>query len=159
MSPFCKTGYYYANHLHKMKNQLKIREYTPNDFETIIEIWDKLDMGRVERGDTKDVIEKTLKNNAKLFLLEKDNKIIGTSWITSDSRRLYLHHFGILAEYQGNGYSKPLLEKSLDFAQEQGMQVKLEVYEGNNIAINLYNKYGFKHLFKDYIVLILRDFE
>ncbi len=83
-------------------------------------------------------------------------RIAGTSWMTCDGRRLLLHHFGILPEFQGKGLSKLLLKESLRFAKETGLQVKLEVHSSNHRAINLYNKFGFK-LLKDYCIYIIRD--
>ncbi len=61
-------------------------------------------------------------------LRSKDKgNICGTSWMTNDGRRILLHHFGILPEYQGKGYSKILLKESLRYVKKTGLQVKLEV--------------------------------
>jgi len=90
------------------------------------------------------------------MLYKEKKNIIGSSWLTSDGRRLYLHHFGIIPEYQGRGLSKLLLEESLAFAKEIDQQIKLEVHQNNNIAKNLYTKAGFKYL-GDYEVYIIRD--
>jgi ribosomal protein S18 acetylase RimI-like enzyme len=84
------------------------------------------------------------------------NAIIGTSWLTVDGRRTYIHHFGIHTEYQGNGLSKMLLDASLKLAKSLGMQVKLEVHKENAKAIGLYKKAGFNYL-GDYLVYIIRD--
>jgi ribosomal protein S18 acetylase RimI-like enzyme len=76
--------------------------------------------------------------------------------MTYDGRRIMLHHFGILPEYQRKGLSKMLLKESLKFVSEKGSQVKLEVHSGNLKAINLYKKFGFA-LLGDYNVYIIRD--
>lgn len=156
MSNICRLGHLNQQYLHKMKTEINIREYTEKDFEEVNLLWETVNMGGLARGDSKEIIQKTIDNNAKLFILEIDNKIIGTSWITSDYRRLYLHHFAISPEYQGKGYSKPLLEKTLKYAKEQGMQIKLEVHNTNKKAIKLYEKFGFKYL-GDYDVYIIRE--
>jgi N6-L-threonylcarbamoyladenine synthase len=67
-----------------------------------------------------------------------------------------LHHFGILPECQGKGLSKILLQESLQFIKSKNTQVKLEVHSTNFKAINLYKKFGFKHL-GEYNVYIIRD--
>jgi ribosomal protein S18 acetylase RimI-like enzyme len=82
--------------------------------------------------------------------------VVGTSWLTNDGRRLYLHHFAIDPEFQGGGLSKPLLRESLKIAREIGLQVKLEVHQDNERAINFYKKAGFQRL-GDYDVYIIRD--
>ena len=115
-------------------------------------------MGGGHRGDNLEIIENTVSNGGVLFVLEEkhSNTIVGTSWITNDSRRLYLHHFGILPYYQGKGLSKLLMEKSMEFARDKKLQIKLEVHKDNVKARELYQKYGFRFL-GDYEVFIVRD--
>lgn len=76
--------------------------------------------------------------------------------MTFDGRRIHLHHFGILPEFQGNRLSKILIKKSFDFVKKKGYQVKLEVHKTNKRAINLYKKSGFQSL-GDYEIYIIRD--
>jgi ribosomal protein S18 acetylase RimI-like enzyme len=90
-------------------------------------------------------------------MIEKNSDaIVGTSWLTVDGRRTYLHHFGINSDYQGNGLSKILLDASLKLAKTYGMQIKLEVHNDNVKALGLYKKAGFTYL-GDYHVYIIRD--
>ncbi len=136
-----------------------VRKYINDDYSQVLEVWNKTEMGGEQRGDDRNSIKTTLQKNGELFVLIDNNtgKIIGTSWITNDGRRLYLHHFGILPEYQSRGLSKLLIEKSLEFAKKLNMQIKLEVHESNYVALSLYKKYGFKYL-GDYDVYIIRKF-
>ena len=117
-------------------------------------------MGGTARGDNLAIIRASILVGGKLLVMciADSYEIIGTSWITNDSRRLYLHHFGILPEYQGLGLSKHLLKRSLNFAKESQMQIKLEVHEGNTVATDLYKKAGFTYL-GDYDVYIVRDIQ
>ncbi len=110
------------------------------------------------RGDTAEVIERTLAAGGRLLVLEEapGGSLLGTSWLTSDARRLYLHHFAIRPANQGRGLAHSLLEASLRVAQETGLQIKLEVHRENRRAIELYRKAGFAPL-GDYDVYIVRD--
>ena len=138
---------------------LNIRDYKPEDFEQVDRLWKDTGMGGDERGDDNKIIEQTLKLGGRLIILEDTSSgdIIGTSWLTTDGRRIFLHHFGIRPEHQGKGYSKKLLKESLEFAKSTGKQIKLEVHRTQNLrAINLYRKYGFKYL-GDYDVYIIRN--
>jgi len=122
-----------------------IREYRSEDYEQIVALWLKTGLGNPERGDDQKQIERTLNMGGKFLVMEnEEKKIIGTAWITNDGRRLYLHHFGILPEYQQQGLSNPLTEKCLEYAEQLNMQIKLEVHKNNNKAISLYKKFGFK---------------
>ena len=138
----------------------KLRDYQAEDFPGVSEVWNETGMGNTARGDSNLIIENTLKAGGRLIVIEnyETGEIAGTSWITNDARRLYLHHFGIKPDYQGKGLSGMLLEESLKFARELGLQIKLEVHRSNEIAINLYKKFGFSYL-GDYYIFIIRDFE
>jgi len=137
---------------------MTIRQYKPGDFEGIMGVWVSTGMGRPERGDNARTIERSLAMGGCMLIMTDDetDKIIGTSWMTYDGRRLYLHHFGITPEHQGRGYSKSLLKESLTFVKQKGVQVKLEVNKTNQIALGLYKNAGFQYL-GDYDVYIIRD--
>jgi Acetyltransferases len=141
-----------------LPEDLFIRDYKEDDYDEIVKFWYLTDMGNPERGDSKETIKRTLELGGKLLVMESKSskQICGTSWMTFDGRRILLHHFGILPECQGKGLSKTLLKESLQFVKKNGAQVKLEVHSTNIKAINLYKKFGFKHL-GEYNVYIIRD--
>ncbi len=134
-----------------------IKEFNDSYYDEILALWVLTDMGGAYRGDNLEIIKDTIKLGGALFLLFDGDIIIGTSWITNDGRRLYLHHFCIHPEYQGKGLSHLLMEKSMDFAKKVGLQIKLEVHRQGVIARSLYSKYGFKFL-GDYDIFIVREY-
>jgi ribosomal protein S18 acetylase RimI-like enzyme len=135
-----------------------IRDYTGDDFPELIRLWESLGLGGTQRGDNEHIIRRTIQMGGKILLMIEigSNSIIGTSWLTIDGRRTYLHHFGIHTDYQGNGLARRLLDASLQHAKSLGMQVKLEVHKDNFKALGLYKKAGFIYL-GDYNVYIIRD--
>jgi ribosomal protein S18 acetylase RimI-like enzyme len=141
-----------------MKIGFEIREYTPDDYTEIIGLWENLGLGGIHRGDNELIINQTIKMGGQLLVLidSVHNFVIGTSWLTVDGRRTYLHHFGIHADYQGKGLANFLLKASLKRAKTFGMQIKLEVHKDNVKALNLYKNTGFTYL-GDYLVYIIRD--
>jgi [ribosomal protein S18]-alanine N-acetyltransferase len=141
--------------MYGMKYQLEIRDYRPSDFEDVMKLWQMTDMGGEERRDNNEVIMRTISNGGKLIIMEKNYMIIGTSWITHDCRRSYLHHFGIHPDEQGKGYGNILMEETMKYFKEKTYQVKLEVHKDNFKAINLYKKYGFID-FPDYELMMNR---
>jgi len=142
-----------------MSEEYLIRHYKTSDFTQIANLWRATGLGNAERGDNQKVINETLKRGGIFLVLEltEIKEIIGTSWVTNDGRRLYLHHFGIKPEYQGKELAKILMDATLDFARHKKMQIKLEVHQDNFKALNLYKTYGFNYL-GDYQVYIIRDF-
>ncbi len=135
-----------------------VRDYTETDFPEMMMLWEDIGLGGAHRGDDSQVIARTLQMGGRLLLLieQVSGKIIGTSWLTVDGRRTYIHHFGIHSQYQGKGLAKVLLDASLKVAKTFGMQIKLEVHKDNAKAISLYSKSGFVSL-GDYQVYIIRD--
>ena len=135
-----------------------IRDYWAADYPHVADIWERTGISTPGRGDSAEVIENTLRRNGRLLVLvdKGSDTVVGTSWLTNDGRRLYLHHFAIDPQFQGRGLSKPLLRESLKIAREIGLQIKLEVHKDNERAIHFYEKVGFKRL-GDYDVYIIRD--
>ena len=135
-----------------------VRDYWAADYPHVADIWERTGISTPGRGDSAEVIENTLRRKGRLLVLvdKESDIVIGTSWLTNDGRRLYLHHFAIDPKYQGGGFSRPLLRESLKIAKEIGLQIKLEVHIGNRGGIHFYEKAGFKRL-GDYDVYIIRD--
>ena len=109
--------------LGKVENILSICDYREEDYDEVAKLWILTDLGNSERGDTNEVIKQTLRHGGKFLVIElKSNNqiktIIGTLWMTNDGRRILLHHFGILPEYQGKGYSKLLLKEALQYVKK-----------------------------------------
>lgn len=137
--------------------QYRIRDYKTEDYQDVLKIWQVTGLGGAMRGDDEHVINRTLLVGGRLLIMENtEGEIIGTSWMTNDGRRLYLHHFGIKPAWQGKGLANMLLQESLEVAKEKGLQIKLEVHQNNTIAAKLYKKFGFSWL-GDYHVYIIRN--
>lgn len=141
-----------------METGFIIREYAEKDFPEVMKFWENLGLGGSHRGDSEIIIRKTISMGGQLLLMihSATEAIIGTSWLTLDGRRTYLHHFGIDTVFQSKGLAKILLDASLKLAKTYGMQIKLEVHKDNARALGLYKNAGFAYL-GDYQVWIIRD--
>ena len=110
-------------------NDLLIRDYRASDYPEIAKLWQATDMDNPVRGDNHgNSSRKNPETRRQISCFESvsTKQVIGTSWMTYDGRRIMLHHFGILPEYQGKGFSKILMKETLKFCKELGVQVKLE---------------------------------
>lgn len=136
-----------------------IRDFKPEDYPAITDLWLKTGLGGAHRGDNQKVIEKSIKMGGKMLIAEgEDGRLLATSWMTFDGRRIHLHHFGVLPNYQGRGIGRKLAIESIKFAKEKGFQIKLEVHKTNTEAIKLYTQLGFSYL-GDYLVYIVRSYD
>jgi ribosomal protein S18 acetylase RimI-like enzyme len=139
-------------------NRYRVRDYRPGDFASLLDLWKQTELDLPERGDDADVIDRCNARGGKLLVLEDtdEGKIIGSSWMTWDGRRIFLHHFGILPGYQRMGLGTMLARESLEWIRQRGQQVKLEVHKENYPAKRLYEKLGF-FAFSDYDIYMIRD--
>jgi ribosomal protein S18 acetylase RimI-like enzyme len=135
-----------------------IRDYRSSDYGQIMELWNETGLGGRNRGDDQKTIEHSLELGGKMIVAEDtaQEKVVGTSWMTFDGRRIHLHHIGVLPQYRNRGLGKRLTIESLRFAKARGYQIKLEVRQDNTRAIGLYKELGFQRL-GDYDVYIVRD--
>ncbi|HNT29164.1 MAG TPA: GNAT family N-acetyltransferase [bacterium] len=141
-----------------MQEGYLVRDYRSGDWTAVEALWTATGMGGAYRGDTAEVVRRTLDVGARLLVMERRDtgEVVGTAWLTHDTRRSYLHHFGILPAYQGKKLANDLMAATLKAAREMGFQCKLEVHRENVAAVTLYQKIGFKRL-GDYDVYIMRD--
>jgi len=137
--------------------EICIRDFDRHDFDDLTELWGLTNLGNPQRGDNLDIILQSVAMGGKMLVaVNADDKVIGTSWMTFDGRRIHLHHFGVHPDYQRKGIGRLLVKESLQFVKQKGYQVKLEVHQSNLAAINLYKQFGFTFL-GDYDVYIIRD--
>jgi len=141
-----------------MKEKIEIRDYIKGDFNEILLLWDELRLKQQDRGDSEDVVLETIKRGGKMIIMTDKDIIIGTAWLTTDGRRLYLSHFIIKSEYQGRKLAHILLDECFKYAKKLNLQFKLRVNRENEKAINLYKNAGFKYL-GDYDTYIIRDIQ
>ncbi len=144
----------------KIKNQIRFRDFSRQDFPEILKLWEINDMGGAERGDTADTILQCNSQGGHFIIMDLpgEKKIIGTSWMTWDGRRMFLHHFCIHPSYQKMGLGEMLGIESLKFIKKKNAQVKLEVHKENLPAKKLYKKLGF-FAFEDYDIYMIRNWE
>lgn len=132
-----------------------IRDYKPDDFPHIEELWKATGIYTVERGDTAEIIIRCNSAGGKFLVLDDPDygSVVGTSWMTWDGRRVFLHHFAIHPSLQGRGYGRKLALESLAFARELNCPMKLEVHSENIPAVSLYQNLGFQ-MFDNYYVFM-----
>ena len=80
------------------------------------------------------------------FVCEKDNRIIGFIDFSDIYDRIELNYIWIDKNYRGNHYSIELIEYMIRYAHNKSItqNITLEVSIDNLVAINLYEKFGFK---------------
>lgn len=140
----------------KSNEAYRIRYYHPTDYPALVNLWMMTGIHTPARDDSDEVIRRTIDTGAALLIMEDESHtLIGSSWITHDARRSWIHHFCIHPQWQGMGLANVLMDKTMDEVDRIGFQVKLEVHHENAEAIALYQKYGFR-LLDGYLVYMVR---
>ena len=132
-------------------------EFSSGHYDKVEDFWNRNGLGGKHRGDNLGIFEDTISGGGHLILLwSPEGELAGTSWLTNDRRRTYLHHFGIDKPFRGLGLSKVLLAESLKLAAADGYQIKIEVHRENAVALHLYSMAGFTPL-GEYDVYMIRN--
>ena len=123
---------------------LEIKAKDKKYIEQIIEI-EKEAFG--ESGGVDEWILKPIIRYGKVFVLIIEDEVIGIAEYIRDfdGDEVFLYGFSIKKEYRKCGYGKKLLEKSIEvFRENKIKKIGLTVALGNEGAIELYKKMGFK---------------
>lgn len=141
-----------------MNSEMLIRDYKPEDFPQVEALWKETNTYTLERGDTPEIILRCNGAGGRFLVMEDpaDRSVTGTSWLTWDGRRIFLHHFAIRPSLQGHGLGRKLALESLAFARKRNCPLKLEVHRENTAAVNLYRSLGI-HAFEDYDTYMIID--
>ena len=94
------------------------------------------------------ILEKELTNDSSIYLCCKiDSEIVGFAGISVVLDTAELNNIVIKKNERGNGYSSLLLKELINIAaQKKCNYLNLEVASNNDVAINLYKKFGFKQV-------------
>lgn len=120
---------------------LEIKNLTVDMIENVFEI-EKTFFDVATNSSIKDSLKS---ENLFYFVLFLDEEIVGflECSIVFDEAELY--EIAIKNDYQGNGFSKKLMDYFLSYCKNRNVEtIFLEVNTINNKAISLYDKYGFE---------------
>lgn len=104
-------------------------------------------------GETlgEDTIKRHIENNAlmKYFVMEtkEDRQFIGQVSLWIDEDKAQINNFYIVKNFQGKKLGRKFMDYVFDYFKSiQIKEITLEVRRSNEIAIKLYESYGFKQI-------------
>ncbi len=89
------------------------------------------------------------KDNTLTYILKKDKWIIGYMSLQLQPKKDFIHLFHVFIDrsFRGKGFSKLLTQKAISYAEEENIPaITLFVNPNNQLAINLYELFGFKKI-------------
>lgn len=113
-------------------------------------------------GETlgEETIKEHIENSSLMRYLimetQEDRQIVGQMSLWIDEQKAQINNFYIVKQFQGQRLGKKFLEHVFQYLRERGTEeITLEVKSSNEIAINLYESFGFrtvsvrKHYYKN----------
>ncbi len=95
------------------------------------------------------LIDSYSKQNTLTFILKKEKWIIGYMSLQLQPKNDFIHLFHVFIDrsFRGKGYSKLLAQKAISYAEEENIAaITLFVNPNNQLAINLYESFGFEEI-------------
>ena len=142
---------------------MDIRKVNINDYKDVINLYKQLfdaekvfddNIVRTYKVDEKEEkrIKKRIKSRKEIFLIaEIDNKIVGLidgyiiESIYYKEKISYLDHLCVDEKFRNNEIGSKLIERFSEISKKKGASyIKLNAFEKNIPAVNLYNKHGFE---------------
>ena len=121
-----------------------IKEVTKNDIELIAEV-ENIFNNTFKKDDVKNRFSVNIFTKVFIYLQEK--YIIGYVIYDEIYERIEIINIEILEKYRGKQRASQLLKKVIEQAKEKNItNITLEVKESNEIAIHLYEKFGFEKI-------------
>lgn len=106
----------------KLDGSKGIREIHPDDYNEIVELWNRTSgMGLGEADSEVNIRKFLLRNNGLSFCFKDNNKIIATILCGQDGRRGYIYHVSVAPKYRGGGIGRELVNESLKRLKEVGI--------------------------------------
>jgi ribosomal protein S18 acetylase RimI-like enzyme len=119
--------------LTKMSGKIDIREFSINDYDAALELWQRLEGVEVAEGDDREGVAQFLARNPGLSRVATDGSAaVGVALCGHDGRRGHIYHFAVDPAYQGCGLGKRLLDECLDGLRRADVKRVIIMVAGDN---------------------------
>jgi N-acetylglutamate synthase len=131
-----------------MSGKIEIREFSINDYDVTIELWQRVEGLEIAEGDDREGIAQFLARNPGLSRVATDGSaIVGVALCGHDGRRGHIYHLAVDPAYQGRGLGKRLLDESLADLRRTGVKrVIIMVADDNASGRQFWKRSGFEEI-------------
>jgi N-acetylglutamate synthase len=106
-----------------MSGKIEIREFSINDYDAAIELWQRVEGLEIAEGDDREGVARFLARNPGLSRVATNGSaIVGVALCGHDGRRGHIYHLAVDPAYQGRGLGKRLLDESLADLRRTGVK-------------------------------------
>jgi ribosomal protein S18 acetylase RimI-like enzyme len=131
-----------------MSGKIEIREFSINDYDAAIELWQRVEGLEIAEGDDREGVAQFLARNPGLSRVATDGSVIvGVALCGHDGRRGHVYHLAVDPAYQGRGLGKRLLDESLADLRRTGVKrVIIMVADDNASGRQFWKRSGFEEI-------------
>ena len=107
----------------EMKGEIRTREFSIDDYEAAIDLWQKVEGLDIAEGDDRESVRRFLGQNPGLSRVATDgSRMVGVALCGHDGRRGYIYHLAVDPKYQGRRLGKRLVTECLEGLRRTGLE-------------------------------------
>ena len=131
-----------------MSGNIDTREFSINDYDAAIELWQRVEGLEIAEGDDRESVAQFLARNPGLSRVATDGSaVVGVALCGHDGRRGHIYHLAVDPAYQGRGLGKRLLNESLEDLRRIGVKrVIIMVADDNASGREFWNRSGYEEI-------------
>ncbi len=129
-----------------MQTGVSIREFTLQDYDSLIRLWQAAGMSYKPNGrDAKSKIAREIIQPTAIFLVaEQDQKMIGAVFGTHDGRKGWINRLAVSPPHQGKGLARRLIEAVENRLEKAGIEIyACLIDEINETSIQVFEHSGY----------------
>ena len=106
-----------------MGRKIQTRDFLIDDYEAVLQLWQRVEGLEVAEGDDKEGVSQFLARNPGLSRVAIENtKVIGVAMSGHDGRRGHIYHVAVDPAYRRYGLGKRLVQECLDRLRRVGVR-------------------------------------
>ena len=131
-----------------MSGKIEIREFSINDYDAAIELWQRVEGLEIAEGDDRESVAQFLARNQGLSRVATDGSaIVGVALCGHDGRRGHIYHLAVDPAFQGRGLGRRLLDESLADLRRTGVKrVIIMVADDNSNGREFWKRSGYEEI-------------
>src|SRR5207302_8386876 len=106
-----------------MSGNIDIREFSINDYDAAVELWQRVEGLEIAEGDDRESVAQFLARNPGLSRVATDGyATVGIALCGHDGRRGHIYHLAVDPAYQGRGLGRRRVDECLEGLRRAGLR-------------------------------------
>ena len=116
-----------------MRGNIDTREFFINDYDSAVELWQRVEGLEIAEGDDRESIAQFLERNPGLSRVATDGSAtVGVALCGHDGHRGHIYHLAVDPVYQGRGLGKRLVDECLEGLRRAKLERVIILVAGDN---------------------------